>query len=283
MSTNDRPSKNSRREEARAAAQALRDKQKRDQARQRTIAIAALVAGLVVVGVLVAVILGQGKTSAAAQVTPALASARGGVVFDAAGTVTPPADQATKAADGTTTAWPVNSGTKVVVSTYFDFMCPYCGQFETKVGPTLDALVKSGDILLDSHPISILDRASSGTAYSTRAAAAAWEIAEKSPEHYAAFVEAMMAAQPAENSTGLTAAQIEAVATGVGVPQDVASALADGTYTWWVGQATDLASQDLGSVSTPTVLINGVKLDPQKTNYFDPATLKAAIEAAKKG
>ena len=281
MSTNARPGKNDRREEARAAAQALRDKQKRDQARQRTIAIGALVAGLVVVGVLVAVILNQGKTSAGAQVTPAAASARGGVVFDATGMVAPPVDQATKAADGTTTAWPVNSGTKVVVSTYFDFLCPYCAQFEKAVGPTLDALVASGDILLDSHPISILDRSSSGTNYSTRSAAAAWEIAETSPEHYAAFVEAMMGQQPAEGSTGLTAAQIETVATGVGVPQDVAAALGDGTYTWWVGQATDLASQDLGALSTPTVLLNGVKLDPGTTNYFDPATLKAAIDAAK--
>ena len=281
MSTNDRPSKNDRREEARAAAQALREKQRRDQARQRTIAIAALVAGLVVVGVLVAVILNQGKSTPGAQTTPAVASARGGIVFDGAGPVTPPADQATKGADGKATAWPVNSGGKVVVSTYFDFLCPFCGQFETKVGPTLDALVTSGDILLDSHPISILDRASAGTAYSTRSAAAAWEIAEKSPEHYAAFVEALMAKQPAENTSGLSDTEIATIATGVGVPQDVAAALGDGAYTWWVGQATDLASKDLGALSTPTVLINGVKLDPSTTNYFDPDTLKAAVAAAK--
>ncbi len=281
MPTNDRPTKNDRREEARAAAQALREKQKRDQARQRTIAISALVVGLVVVGVLVAVILGQGKTPASAQVTPAFATAQAGVVFDENGTVTPPADQETTAADGTVTAWPVNSSDKVVVSVYFDFMCPYCGQFETTVGPTLDALVKSGDILLDSHPVSILDRASSGTAFSTRSAAAAWEIAEKAPEQYSAFVEAMMGQQPAENTTGLSAAQIESIATGVGVPADVAAALGDGTYEWWAAQATDQASKDLGSLSTPTVLINGVKLDPSTTNYFDPATLKDAIAAAK--
>ena len=281
MSTNARPSKTDRREEARAAAQALRDKQQRAQARQRTIAIAALVAGLVVVGVLVAVILGQGKTSAGAQVTPPFATEHGGAVFDADGTVTPPADQATKDADGKATAWPVNSGDKVVVSVYFDFLCPFCGQFETTVGPTLDALVKSGDILLDSHPVSILDRASSGTAFSTRSAAAAWEIADKAPEQYSAFVEAMMGQQPAENTAGLSAEQIESIATGVGVPQDVAAALGDGTYEWWVGQATDLASQDLVQLSTPTVLINGVKLDASTTNYFDPETLKAAIAAAK--
>ncbi len=168
MSPNDRPTKNDRREEARAAATALREKQQRAQARQRTIAIAALVAGLVVVGVLVAVILNQGSTSSGAQVTPTVASERGGVVFDDAGAVIPPADQATTAADGTATAWPVNSGDKVVVSVYFDFMCPYCGQFETIVGPTLDELVASGDILLDSHPVSILDRYSAGTDFSTR-------------------------------------------------------------------------------------------------------------------
>ncbi|WP_372594636.1 DsbA family protein [Actinotalea sp.] len=280
MSPSDRPTKNDRREEARAAAAALREKQAKAQARQRTIAIAALVAGLVVVGVLVAVILNQGKTSAGAQVTPEVSSARGGVVFDESGVVIPPADQDTTGDDGSTTAWPVNSGDTPVVSVYFDFMCPYCGQFETAVGPTLDELAASGEILLDSHPVSILDRFSAGTGFSTRSAAAAWAVAEGSPEHYTAFVEAMMAQQPAENTAGLSDEEIAAIATGVGVPQEVADGLADGTFTWWATQATDLASQDLGSLATPTVLIDGVKLDPSTTNYFDPETLKAAIAAA---
>lgn len=283
MSPSDRPTKNDRREEARAAAAALREKQAKAQARQRTIAIAALVIGLVVVGVLVAVILNQGKTSADAQVTPEVSSARGGVVFDQDGIVTPPADQGTTAADGTATAWPVNAGDVPVVSVYFDFLCPYCGQFETLIGPTLDELTASGDIVLDSHPVSILDRASSGSEYSTRTAAAAWEIAEKDPEHYSAFVEALMSIQPAEGTTGLTDEEIAATAVAVGVPQEVADGLADGTYQWWVAQATDLASQDLGGLSTPTVMIDGVKLDPNTVNYFDPDELKAAITAAQEG
>jgi len=283
MPTNSSPTKNDRREEAKAAAAALRAKQQRDQARQRTIAIASLVALLAVVGVLVAVILGQSKTPSDAQVTPSFGSERGGVVFDASGPVTPPADQSTKAADGTATAWPVNSGDVPVISVYFDFLCPYCGQFETSVGPTIDELVSSGDVLLDSHPVSILDRASAGSNYSTRTAAAAWEIAEKSPEHYSDFVEALMGKQPAEGTTGLTDAEIAATAVEVGVPQDVADALADGTYTWWVAEATDLASQDLGQLSTPTVMINGEKLDPSTTNYFDPEVLTAAIAAAQQG
>ncbi len=90
-----------------------------------------------------------------------------------------------------------------------------------------------------------------------------------------------MGQQPAENTAGLSDEEIATIATGVGVPQAVADTLADGTYAWWVGQATDLASQDLGSLATPTVLLDGVQLDPSTTNYFDPDTLKAAIEAAR--
>lgn len=283
MSPTDRPTKNDRREEARAAAAALREKQRRAQARQRSIAIAALVVGLVVVGVLVAVILNQGSSSSGAQVTPTVATERGGVVFGAGGVVAPPADQTTTAADGTETAWPVNSGDTVVVSVYFDFMCPFCAQFETLVGPTLDGLATSGEILLDSHPVSILDRYSQGTDFSTRSAAAAFAVGQEAPEQYSAFVEAMMGQQPAENTSGLSDAEIATIATGAGVPADVVAGLADGSYTSWVGKATDLASQDLGSLATPTVMINGVKLDPSVTNYFDPDTLTAAIVAAQQG
>src|SRR5665648_586330 len=64
----------------------------------------------------------------------------------------------------------------VVVSVYVDYMCPYCGQFEQVNGPILDQLRGEGTIVVEYHPVSILDEASLGTAYSTRAAAAAARV-----------------------------------------------------------------------------------------------------------
>ncbi|MCV2395064.1 thioredoxin domain-containing protein [Actinotalea sp. M2MS4P-6] len=280
-----------RREEAKAAAAALKSQQAKAAARQRTIAIAALVVGLVVVGVLVAVILNNGSKggSAAAtgdQVTPASVSTRGGVVFDSTGLLQPGADAPGEDGElGTADdlVWPQSlaaSGGPVVVSVYFDFMCPWCGYFEQTQGATLDKLLASGDIVIDSHPIAILDRYSNGTNYSSRAAAAAFAVAEGSPEHYFDFVEAMMAdgTQPEENSDGLTNAEISAIAAGVGVPQEVLDQIESGAFVDYTATATDLASQDLGQLQTPTVLLNGQQMTE---NWTEDGVLEQAIEAAK--
>jgi protein-disulfide isomerase len=282
------PSKADRREQAKAAADALRAKQARAAARQRTIAIVSLVVGLVVVVTLVMVILNNGKSSSTAatgdQLTPAAASAHGGFVFDQTGRLDPPSDQG----DGTS-AWPEGlaaSGGPVVVSVYYDFMCPWCGEFERTQGPTLDALLASGAIVLDSHPLAILDRYSAGSNFSTRSAAAAIAVAEGDPSHYFSFVEAMMATdtQPKENTAGLTNAEIADVAKGVGVTQDVLDQITSGAYTDFAGKATEIASQDLGSLSTPTILINGKNLTQDLgVDWTKDGALAAAVAAAAQG
>ena len=284
------PGKDDRRAAAKAAADALRAKQAKDAARQRTIAVSALVVLLVAVGVAVAVILNTGKTSSTAtadQVTPAAVSAHGGLVFDTAGLLTPPADQVGAGADGATgtvddVVWPhglAATGGPVVVSVYFDFMCPWCGYFEQTQGPKLDVLRAAGAVVIDSHPVAILDYASSGSNFSTRAAGAAMAVADGDPTHYFAFVEAMMAkdVQPAENTVGLSDAQIVEIARGVGVPQTVLDEIAAGAYQDYAAKATDLASQDLGSLHTPTILINGQTLT---IDWTQDSALEAAIQAA---
>ena len=63
------------------------------------------------------------------------------------------------------------------LDTYIDFMCPVCNQFEQAYGETIQSLVDDGTITLNIHPISILDRESQGTEYSTRAANAMYCVA----------------------------------------------------------------------------------------------------------
>jgi len=173
----------------------------------------------------------------------------------------------------------------VVVSVYVDYMCPYCGQFEQVNGPTLDQLRGDGTIVVEYHPVSILDDASLGTAYSTRAAAAAALVADQAPEAFVAFNTALFATQPAENTAGLTDAEIAALARGAGVPEAVASTIESGAYLAgpgsfvnWVGAATDRAAQDLGRLATPTVLIDGA---PLNADWAAPGALAQAIADAR--
>lgn len=267
MSTPPRPTKAVRRDEARAEALRLREEQQKTARRQRTIAVGALVVGLAVVATVVAVILGQGKSASLDDVAaPPGATASGGIPVGAdgiAGTTDGSADDAT------------------TVTLYSDFMCPVCGAFESLNGPVLDEYRERGDIVVEYHPVSILDRASAGTAYSTRAANAAAVVAEQAPEAFVAFMTALFTDQPAENTAGLSDDEIAQRAVDAGVPADVAATFVDGKFTDWVTASTDQASKDLGQLGTPTILIDGKNLTDLQVDWRVEGALAGAIDAAR--
>ncbi|MBN9179382.1 MAG: disulfide bond formation protein DsbA, partial [Microbacterium sp.] len=106
---------------------------------------------------------------------------------------------------------------------------------------------------------------SSGTRYSSRAASAMYAVAVADPDNAYAFLEALYADQPGENTAGLTNKQIIDVASkaGVNVTDDLKKAINDNRYMQFA------ASHELpsGATGTPTLLVNGsmvgVTMNPQ--------------------
>ena len=287
MSTPDRLTKTQRRDEARATALKLREEQQRVAKRQRTIAIGVGVGGVIVLAVLIWTILAQGHPSTLADVAlrPAGSTLSGGIPVGADGVAGSTATPA--AADA------------VVVAVYSDYLCPICGVFEQTNGATLDELRQSGEIVVEYHPVSILDRASGGTAYSTRSATAAALVAAEAPEAFVDFHNALFTNQPVETSDTpyLTDTQLADIARTAGVPDAVAATIESGeylgtqadaagkpldqTYVPWVLAATEQASKDLGQVGTPTIVIDGKVLDTKKYNWQETGGLAQAIADAK--
>ncbi|WP_102191676.1 DsbA family protein [Microbacterium aurantiacum] len=148
------------------------------------------------------------------------------------------------------------------IDTYVDFMCPICGDFEDAYGQQLQAAAKSDDITLNIHPISILDRASQSTEYSTRAANAMYCVASEAPEVTLDFFNLLFENQPEEGSTGLTDDQLAAFAEQAGAG-DAADCIADRTYDKFVADRTAETppNPETGQVGTPTVAINGNRID----------------------
>lgn len=163
------------------------------------------------------------------------------------------------------------------IDIYEDFLCPICQQFEAINAADIEQMREAGTAQIYYHPISILDRYSQGTDYSTRAAAAAAVVADEAPEHYLDFSEALYANQPEEGTDGLSDDEIVAIAVSVGIPSDTAALVVDGRFYSWVGSATEQASID-GMQGTPTVMVNGVILDQSDVPYFEPGALRASIE-----
>lgn len=163
------------------------------------------------------------------------------------------------------------------LDTYIDFMCPVCGQFEEVYGSAIEELVDDGTITLNIHPISILDRLSQGTDFSTRSASAMYCVAEADPEASLPFLQTMFTNQPAENSEGLTDEQLVAIAEGVGVTT-ASECITSGRYMKFVTAMTGETPVAPGSsgIGTPTVAVNGEVI--ANSSLPDPADFRSLFE-----
>lgn len=243
--------------------------------RARAIAVSVLVVCLALLVTVVGVVLSSGGDASLDAVARPRGTTRSGAVPVGASGVA----GSTEGADPDA----------VVVSVYTDFLCPFCALFETTNGPVLDDLRAAGDVVVEYHPISILDPLSAGSEFSTRSATAAALIADRAPEAFVPFTRAMFAHQPAENTPGLSNAQIADVAAAAGVDGAVVTAIRDGSsmtgansFAPWVAAATERAGEDLPRLATPAILLDGEALKTAQYDWRVPGRLQAAIDAARR-
>lgn len=175
------------------------------------------------------------------------------------------------------TAFSVGTGT-VVVDLYEDFMCPICHEFEIQTGPTIKQLISENKVTVRYHPVSILDRASNGTEYSTRAAGAAAAAAVDGK--FIEYHDVLFDNQPEENTDGLTDAKLIELGKSVGLGDSFVTAVNDRTYDAWVAKVTDTFASR-GYNGTPTIVVAGKKVEGPggtlpTTEIFSQAVSQAA-------
>ncbi|MDT4978344.1 MAG: hypothetical protein QOG07_223 [Pseudonocardiales bacterium] len=165
------------------------------------------------------------------------------------------------------------------VDVFEDFMCPACGAFERSAGKTLEADVKANKAQVRYHTIAILDAASNGTNYSTRAANASLCASDVSVDAFVKFHDILFQSdvQPKENTNGLTDGKFLQIAQQAGLATGAQATFTTCVQTEQhkalVEALTENASKR-GVTGTPTVLVNG------KTVKTDLASVTAAIAAA---
>jgi protein-disulfide isomerase len=170
-----------------------------------------------------------------------------------------------------------NTNAKVTVEVYEDFQCPVCKEFKESAGPTLEEIVKSGDAKVIYRPVAILDWASS-TAYSTRALNMLAAAVDASPSSFDKLHDSLFANQPPENTAGLPDSKLVELATAAGVPKDVAEKAAkEQPFKDWTKKQSDDLSKRFPPGGTPTVVVNGKKLENNS-----PDAIKQAVDAAVK-
>ena len=145
-----------------------------------------------------------------------------------------------------------SSDPKVVLSVYEDFLCPHCGMFEQQFGPAVNELIGSGAVAVDYYMVAILDR--QGNGYSSRAANAAYCVADESIDAFRRFHAALFAQQPQEGAGAYPDnARLIEIARQAGATGGVPDCINKGRYTEMLsGLAAATRIQ-----STPTIRING--------------------------
>ncbi|WP_127794090.1 thioredoxin domain-containing protein [Agromyces sp. LHK192] len=260
-----RPNRNERREAAREKARALREEQKKKDRRKKVLIQASVIVAVVAVAGIIALLIfnsikpaGPGPRNMASDGIVLTAATEGDATITAVETpaLEPGEDPVPTVQD--------ESGDVANIVTYIDYLCPFCGQFESTNSETMRTLVESGAATLEVHPIAILTNRSAGTQYSLRAANAAGCVADLSPDAFFDFNEALFANQPEESSTGLTNEQLKSLASEAGASSQVGACIDEVRFKSWVQDATTRAlsgpipNSEIPSVQgTPTVLVNG--------------------------
>ena len=276
-----RPTRNQQREAAREKARELREAQKKRERRNKFLLVGGVtVAVILVIGLVIGVVVQNMKPAGPG---PANMASNGILLTGVDGVVTPVETKSLPADADPIPTEQDDSGTVANNVVYVDYLCPFCGQFETTNGDTIRTMVEQGAATLETHPLAILTNKSAGTQYSLRAANAAACVADTSPESFFDFNALLFANQPEEGTTGLTNDEIkgfvkEAGASSVGT---IESCIDSKEFFGWVNNATERAltqpvpNSDLESIKgTPTVLVNGKQYVGSLT---DPAEFQSFV------
>ena len=258
MTSNHKQTRSEQRDAARQKAKTLREQnQKKAKRSKLVIQISVVLVALGIVGGVAAVIAIEAANRVAAPVVddaPKNLSEFGGLkigvglqAFTADKTPTPEASE-TKAPE-------------IVV--YVDYQCPICQAFDLPNSAQIRSWVDTGAATLEIRPISFLDRASLNE-YSSRAANAAFCVANFEPDSYFDMHSNLMINQPAEGQEGLDDNELFKVAeqSGAGT-NEVKGCIQNKSFADYIEQHTqnvlNTPQQGVTVTGTPTVLVNGNK------------------------
>jgi protein-disulfide isomerase len=252
-----KPSKSEQREAARAKARELREQNAKKEKRNKLLLqISVVVVALGIVGGVGAVIAIENANRVAAPVvsdTPENLTELGGIKIGVG-------LQAFTAAN-TPTADAAEDVPEIII--YQDYQCPICQAFDVPNSSQIRSWVDTGAATVEFRPLSFLDRASLNE-YSSRAANAAFCVANFEPDSYFDFNEIAMTNQPSEGGEGPSDDEIFSWAEEAGAGTDeVKGCIQNKSFEDYLFQQTQtVLSAPHGGVSvtgTPTILVNGVQ------------------------
>lgn len=257
MTNTPKPTRSEQREQARATARDLRDKRVRGDQRKKLLTTVGIAVGIVAVvaGIVGAVLMFMGTPNEKvdnSKKVPANVSSLGGVIIG----------KDLKVVDDAT----VKATNHIVI--YQDYQCPICQIFESPNYSQIKTWAQSGLAAVEFHPISFLDGSSLNN-YSSRAANAAFCVANSQPEKFFDVNNALYANQPKENTSGPSDSELKSTlsAAGVNLNGEMNNCIDQKRYAKFIeNRTTEALSKPAVSGTdiprgTPYILVNGTLYD----------------------
>ncbi|MEV6400998.1 thioredoxin domain-containing protein [Streptomyces sp. NPDC051907] len=255
-----------RKKSARERLQQERELQKRREKQRRTLIVSAAVVGVLGLALVVGLIAanagkdGDGGADSGPLLAPAGVQGKDQLAIPVGASDAP----------STLTVWE-------------DFRCPACAQFENAFRGTIQELEESGQIKVEYHLATIIDGNMGGTGSlrAANAAACAQDVGKFAPYHDVLYMN-----QPPEPDDAFAdnAKLIELAAKVEGLDTPAfRSCVQEGRHDAWV-QKSNTAFQNGGFSGTPSVLLNGESIFPQKgSERISPANFKKWVQEANEG
>lgn len=153
---------------------------------------------------------------------------------------------------------------RYVIREFSDFQCPYCARFATQMVPLLEEqLLARGDVRIEYHhfPLATIHANAIPAAEAAECVAAA-----NDPADFWAYHDALFERQRAWGSLGDANPYFIRLAEDIGLETGgVAECLEERRYREEIGEAYRFAISRLGLTGTPTLFVNGYKVQ----NYLD--------------
>ncbi|WP_309072455.1 DsbA family protein [Arthrobacter sp.] len=280
-----RPSKAQRKSEAREQARlVMEDRQRREKRASFLIkwgVVAAVVAILVIVGLIVA---GNIRTQVPdAGAAPAHGNEHGGIVLTSTTELAPATvdsvdvaslpEEAPNPADLPPGVAASGADEPVQVVAYVDVNCVHCANFERTHAEQIQTWLDEGAITFEYRNVAYLDP-NSQTNYSSRGAAALACVADTAPQAYWDFSAALFGNFENGELSDVELADMAATATA----GDISACLEEDTFRPWVKFGTQ-AAETYGITGTPTVFVDGEEVPDAVSDFATVAQEKIAAKS----
>lgn len=255
MSSNPKPTRSQQRDAAREKARELRAQSAKKEKRSRIVLQLSVVGvALAIIGGVAGVIWYEASNRAEAPVveeTPLNLSDLGGLKVGVG----------LQAFTAQNTPTPDSGGESPEIVVYVDYQCPICQAFDVPNAAQMRSWVDTGAATVEIRPISFLDRASLNE-YSSRAANAAFCVANFQPDSFFDLHSLLMENQPMEGEEGHDDNKLFDFANQAGAgTEEVKGCIQAKSFADYIQKHTEfvLSSPQAGVTvtGTPTILVNG--------------------------